>query len=259
MNGANDVRTEGDDFRGASGVPARCRAGSPHPAADANVFEHRIAVDIGWGPVRDPTAACGDPALHCCGVRVSYRWSMSVALLLVSLLLTACGNMKHQNYLRPEEPSLHLPHGTSAQLPPAHTVPHVTRLPDSPFTTGERDGKLLTDIPIPVTPDLLARGRERFDIYCAVCHGPDGYGRGIVVRRGFPAPPSYHEPRLRNAPVGHFFQVITHGYGMMYSYADRLDAHDRWAVAAYIRALQLSQHARVQDLAQSDRERLNQR
>ena len=184
--------------------------------------------------------------------RSAKRWSS----LALALLLAACGNMKRQNYLRPEEPSVHLPRGTSAQLPPAHTAPHGGELQDTAFTTGEREGKLVTTIPIPVTRELLERGRDRFDIYCAVCHGPDGYGRGIVVRRGFPAPPSYHDPRLRNVPVGHFFEVMTRGFGAMYPYADRLTPTDRWAVAAYIRALQLSQHADVRDLPDADREKL---
>ena len=175
---------------------------------------------------------------------------------LLTLLLTACGNMKHQDYLRPEEPARYLRHGTSAQRPPPHTVAHTRTVPDLAFLTGERGGQLVTRIPIPVTAELLARGRDRFDIYCAVCHGPDGYGNGIVVRRGFPAPPSYHDPRLRNAPVGHFFQVMTRGFGLMYPYADRLSPRDRWAVAAYIRALQFSQHAPVDELPAADRERL---
>lgn len=173
-----------------------------------------------------------------------------------TLLFAGCGNMKHQSYLRPEEPSAQLPRGTSAQLPPPHAVPHVAELPDSVIATGRRDGQLVTEIPIPLTAAFLARGRERFTIYCAVCHGPDGYGDGIVVRRGFPAPPSYHQSRLLNAPVGHFFDVMTRGYGVMYPYRDRLSAEDRWAVAAYIRALQLSQRAKVQDLTPADREKL---
>ncbi len=181
----------------------------------------------------------------------------AAVLGLLAFVLSGCGNMKHQNYLRPEETSLHLPRGTSAQLPPPHTVPHQPKLPDDAFLSGERDGQLVAQIPIPVTRELLRRGQDRFNIYCAVCHGPDGYGQGIVVRRGFPAPPSYHDPRLRNVPVGHFFQVMTRGFGAMYPYADRLSPQDRWAVAAYIRALQLSQNARQQDLAASDRQKLS--
>lgn len=187
--------------------------------------------------------------------RIGHNLLLGVGLLL----LAGCGNMKKQNYLRPESPSIHLPRSTSAQLPPAHTVAHRAKLPDAVFETGEKNGRLVTELPMPVTRDLLARGQERFNIYCAVCHGPDGYGHGIIVQRGFPAPPSYHEPRLLNAPVGHFFQVMTHGYGAMYPYADRLAAADRWAVAAYIRALQLSQRTSAQALSDAERNQLARR
>ncbi len=106
----------------------------------------------------------------------------------------------------------------------------------------ERD-ELATGNPYPITLELLKRGRNRFDIYCAPCHSPVGDGDGFVVRRGYPAPPSYHIDRLREAPDRHFFDVMTHGYGIMFPYADRLTPADRWAVVAYIRALQLSQRA----------------
>jgi mono/diheme cytochrome c family protein len=102
--------------------------------------------------------------------------------------------------------------------------------------------------PLPITTATLRRGRERFDIYCSPCHSQAGDGDGMVVRRGFPAPPSYHTDRLRRAPDAHFFSVITEGYGAMYSYADRIAPEDRWAIVAYIRALQLSQHARIDDV-----------
>ena len=113
-----------------------------------------------------------------------------------------------------------------------------------------------TAFPVAVTANLLERGRERYTIYCAVCHGEYGYGDGIIVRRGFKAPPSYHIDRLRDAPVGYLFAVETYGYGAMADYADQVSAHDRWAIVAYIRALQLSQHARLADLAAADRERI---
>lgn len=108
------------------------------------------------------------------------------------------------------------------------------------------------DNPRPVTAALLTRGRERYDIYCAPCHSPVGDGDGMIVRRGFPAPPSFHTARLRRAPDGHFFRVITHGYGAMYPYADRVSPDDRWAIVAYIRALQLSQHAPASRLSRED-------
>ncbi len=102
--------------------------------------------------------------------------------------------------------------------------------------------------PPQVTMALLTRGQERFRIYCTPCHSELGDGNGMVVQRGFPAPPSYHIARLRDAPVQHFYDVMTHGYGAMYSFAYRVQPADRWAIAAYIRALQRSQNATVADL-----------
>ncbi len=105
----------------------------------------------------------------------------------------------------------------------------------------------------PVTLALIERGQERFRIYCTPCHSELGDGRGIIVQRGFPPPPSYHTDRLREAPVQHFYDVITDGYGAMYSFADRVQPEDRWAIAAYIRALQRSQHATLADVAADQR------
>lgn len=100
----------------------------------------------------------------------------------------------------------------------------------------------IDEFPVPVTKELIDRGQERFNIYCIVCHGPVGNGDGMIVRRGFPKPPTYHDDRLRNAPVGHFFDVITNGWGKMNSYAFQVQPADRWAIVAYIRALQVSQN-----------------
>ena len=118
------------------------------------------------------------------------------------------------------------------------------------------DNEPVYSSPLPTTPALLERGRERFNIYCAPCHSIVGDGDGMIARRGFPAPPSYHTDRLRNAPDSHFYQVISNGYGVMYSYADRVAPADRWAIIAYIRALQLSQHAPASLLNDDDREKL---
>jgi mono/diheme cytochrome c family protein len=142
---------------------------------------------------------------------------------------------------------------------PAHTVARGSPAPGDPAFTGFRNGLPLAKNPLPVTRELLTRGRERFDIYCAVCHGRDGYGEGIVVRRGFPAPPSYHQDRLRDAPDGHFYDVITRGYGAMLPFSDRLTASDRWAVVAYVRALQRSQHVALSELPPDERTRFAQR
>jgi mono/diheme cytochrome c family protein len=99
----------------------------------------------------------------------------------------------------------------------------------------------IDEFPVPVTKELVDRGQERFNIYCIVCHGPVGAGDGMIVRRGFSQPPTYHDDRLRNAPVGHFFDVITNGWGKMNAYGYMIPPADRWAIVAYIRTLQASQ------------------
>lgn len=112
--------------------------------------------------------------------------------------------------------------------------------------TGKMNGKDIDYFPIQITRADVARGQERFNIYCSPCHGKLGDGHGMIVLRGLRQPPSYHDPRLVNAPVGHFFDVMTNGYGAMYSYASRVPVDDRWRIAAYVRALQLSQNAPAQ-------------
>lgn len=109
--------------------------------------------------------------------------------------------------------------------------------------TGKQNGKDVTEIPIQITQADVERGHDRFDIYCSPCHGRLGDGQGMIVQRGLRQPPSYHDQRLITAPIGHFFDVMTNGYGAMYSYASRVAVDDRWRIAAYIRALQLSQNA----------------
>ena len=116
------------------------------------------------------------------------------------------------------------------------------------FETGKTAGKLAETLPFPVDRSVLERGQERYRIFCTPCHGELGDGQGMIVLRGFNPPPSYHSDELRKEPVGHFFDVMTRGYGTMYSYAARIPARDRWCIAAYIRALQLSQHAVAADL-----------
>jgi mono/diheme cytochrome c family protein len=109
--------------------------------------------------------------------------------------------------------------------------------------TGKLNGKDVETIPIQISKEDLLRGQERFNIYCSPCHGRLGNGHGMIVARGLRQPPSYHDERLLNAPIGHFFDVMSNGYGSMYSYASRVAVDDRWRIAAYIRALQLSQNA----------------
>ena len=120
---------------------------------------------------------------------------------------------------------------------------------DSAYYTGkDAKGDDIDAFPIAVDKAFIQRGRQRYDIYCTPCHGAIGNGLGMIVRRGFQQPPSYHIDRLRNAPVGHFYDVITNGYGAMLNYAQQVQPRDRWAIVAYIRALQYSQNANINDL-----------
>ncbi len=181
-------------------------------------------------------------------------------LFAASALLASCNlEMRDDSHLKPFEASPVFKDGRSSRPLVPGTVPHVEGANTSlQFTTGMNpDGQPTADFPLPVTKELLETGRKNFDIYCSVCHGHNGYADGVVVRRGFPKPPSYHIDRLRRAPVGHFYDVITNGYGVMYSYADRIQSpEDRWAVAAYIRALQLSQHTKAEELTPQELDRL---
>lgn len=146
--------------------------------------------------------------------------------------------------------------GRSARPPVPGTVARGELRINERMYTGKVNGVPVDSFPFPVTRQDLERGRERYNIYCAPCHDSTGSGRGMIVERGFPAPPSYHMDRLRNAPAGHFFDVMTRGYGTMYSYADRISPEDRWRIAAYIRALQLSQHATINDVPENKRAKL---
>lgn len=153
----------------------------------------------------------------------------------------AMHNMYEQPKYKPGSASSLFADGSSSRAPPAGSVPiHSEGEPQQPA----------------VSLSLLQRGRERFDIYCAPCHGESGHGDGMVVERGFPAPPSFHTDVLRKAPDSHFYDVISHGYGVMYPYSDRIAPADRWAIVAYIRALQLSQNAPRNRLDARDLEEL---
>jgi mono/diheme cytochrome c family protein len=127
---------------------------------------------------------------------------------------------------------------------------------DELLYTGKVRGEDATIFPMRVDAAVMARGQQRFTIYCAPCHGRTGQGDGMIVRRGYRRPPSIHQDRLRNAPAGHFFDVMTNGFGAMPDYAAQIKAEDRWAIVAYIRALQLSEHATLADVPAADRSRI---
>lgn len=173
---------------------------------------------------------------------------LSLLTILLLLFLSACRRgMVDQQHLKPLAEDNFFADDRGSRVPPAHTVARGQLHEDEQFYTGKLGKDLAATFPIAVTRETLTRGQERFEIYCAVCHGQTGDGNGMIVQRGFPQPPSLHEQRLRDAPVGHFFDVITNGYGVMYSYAARVSPGDRWAISAYIRALQLSEHAAPAD------------
>lgn len=157
--------------------------------------------------------------------------------------------MRNQPRYKDHGESAFFDDASAARRPVEGTVARGLLKEDEHLYTGKIEGKHAATYPFEITAQILARGRERFDIHCAVCHDATGYGLGMVVRRGFKQPPSLHEPRLRELPPGYFFDVITNGFGAMYSYAGQVKAHDRWAIAAYIQTLQLSQNTPVSMLA----------
>jgi len=181
---------------------------------------------------------------------------------VAAFVLAACGlagcrlDMHVQPKYLPLEPSDFFADGRSARQPVAGTVARGELRIDEHLYTGKVNGKDADTFPFPITANDILRGQERYNIYCSPCHDYTGSGRGMIVMRGFPPPPSYHIDRLRQAPVGHFFDVITNGNGSMYSYASRITPEDRWRIAAYIRALQLSENAKIEDVPEADRPKL---
>ena len=164
-------------------------------------------------------------------------------------------DMWNGSRLKPYEQVNFFENRSVSQHPPAGTIARGQERSDEPTFYGTQDGTLVAYNPsmqAATTPDakkaVIERGQERYEIYCQPCHGLAGYGDGMIVKRGFSKPPSYHIDRLRKAPDGYFFNVITNGYGAMYSYANRVPTRDRWAIAAYIRVLQLSQNASAADV-----------
>jgi mono/diheme cytochrome c family protein len=137
------------------------------------------------------------------------------------------------------------------------TPPSGAPVPQAGQAPGQLYQGFVAEFPIQITTADLDRGQERFNIYCSVCHGFLGDGSGMIVKRGFRKPPSFHDDRLRNAPVGYFFDVQTNGFGAMPDYASQIPPDDRWRIIAYIRALQLSQRATIADVPPSERDKLN--
>ena len=173
----------------------------------------------------------------------------SFPLLLAITLLTSCRQDMHdQPRFKPLAESDFFTDLRSARMPVDGTVARGQLREDTYFYTGKLGANPGDFMPFPITYDALARGRERFNIYCTPCHSRTGDGNGMIVQRGFRPPPSFHTERLRKAPLGYFFDVMTNGFGAMPDYASQISPRDRWCIVAYIRALQLSQGATASDI-----------
>ena len=180
---------------------------------------------------------------------------MLIILLLLTFPIVGCRQqMADQPHQRPLETSNFFDDRMASRPIEPGTVARTGR--ERNLLSGKVDGKLADAFPFEVTMQVLERGQERYEIFCSPCHDRLGTGRGMIVRRGFTPARSFHDPRLRDAPTGHYFEVMTQGFGPMPSYANQLSEHDRWAVIAYIRALQFSRNARLDELPPEDREKM---
>ncbi len=181
-----------------------------------------------------------------CG-KLSGRNYLAIALLAAGL--GGCRqDMHNQPKYRPLRASEFFPDGRSARPLPAGVIARGHLNDGDSFHTGTANGGFLTQIPVTVDLNLLTRGQQRFNIYCAPCHGRVGDGRGMIARRGFMIPSDLNSPRVRQAPPGYIFAVISNGYGAMPDYGDQVDVADRWAIVAYVRALERSRQGTLADV-----------
>jgi len=185
------------------------------------------------------------------------RGGAAIVVLGCALLAACRQDMHDQPKLKPQRPSRFFPDGRASQAPPDGTVARGQLDVTSPWATGkDTGGAPVGQMPVALTRPLLARGRERYDVFCSPCHDRAGTGNGMIVQRGYRRPPSLHDERLRAAPDGHFFDVMTNGFGVMPRYAAQVPVADRWAIVAYVRALQTSRSGTVADVPAAERARL---
>jgi mono/diheme cytochrome c family protein len=188
--------------------------------------------------------------------RTKSRLAARCSLLAVgaSLALSAgCRqDMHNQPKYRPLRESAFFANGSSARPQIEGTIARGTLQSDGAFFTGKNGALFVSELPFPVTQAVIDRGQERFNIYCTPCHGLTGSGDGMVVQRGYPVPPSFHIDRLRNIEAGYFFDVMSNGFGRMPDYRAQITPRDRWNIVAYVRALQLAQHAAAADVPGGD-------
>jgi mono/diheme cytochrome c family protein len=177
--------------------------------------------------------------------------------MLLALTAGACRQDMHdQPKVEAYEASDFFADGQGMRPVPENTVARGLAFEDELLHTGSVNGQPSTEMPFPATREVLERGRERFTIYCTPCHGQTGLGNGMVVQRGYRPPTSFHTEPLRSRPIGHYFDVMTNGFGAMPDYRAQVTPEDRWAIAAYIRALQLSQGATIADVPEDRRQQL---
>ena len=213
--------------------PERGAGGQRRAAAPPSESER------GWGPASSEKC------------RRSRRHLVAVVICLMAA--TACRqDMHNQPKYRGLRASAFFADGSSARPLVEGTVARGTLQEDEAFFTGKLNKVTVKELPFAVDEQVLDRGQERFNIYCSPCHGRTGAGNGMVVQRGYRQPPSFHIDRLRQADAGHIFDVMTNGFGVMPDYKVQVSPRDRWAIVAYIRALQLSQHAAAADVPGGD-------
>jgi len=182
---------------------------------------------------------------------------IAVAALCL-LAATACRQDMHNTpTAQPLRESMFFKNASSARPLVEGTVARGTLKDDEAFFTGKSGAVALDALPFALTAEVLDRGEQRFNIYCSPCHGLAGLGDGMIVRRGYRQPPSFHIDRLRAAPLGHYYDVMTSGFGAMPDYRAQITPRDRWAIAAYVRALQISQHAPAAEFPQDERQKLS--
>jgi hypothetical protein len=181
---------------------------------------------------------------------------ISSAIVLAALLASCRNDMRDQAKHRPLDASAFFADGRSSRPLVEGTIPRGFLRADAHLYAGKTGAEFATEFPFPVTRALLERGRERYGIFCTPCHDQTGSGNGIVVQRGLRKPPSFHIQRLHDAPSGYLFDVITNGFGAMQSYASMIPVEDRWAIVSYMRALQLSQDATIEDVPVAQRAQL---
>lgn len=218
----------------------------------ARCFERLVHFAKGWSFRRAPES----------GIGLGRAFAV-VALAMGAFGLSGCHvDMWRQPKLLPQHESTFFPDGSASRPPVSHTIAQGQLREDETFYRGIKNGELVTVPPLPVTAENLKRGQKKFEIHCAPCHGPLGYGNGMIAQRGLAlrrTPGNYHTDRLRGMPIGYFYDVITNGAGVMYSLAAQVSPEDRWRIAMYVRVLQLSQHASLEQLPSDQRKLLGER